>query len=270
MLKFKEMCKSAKPNVVYKKEIASMACDPVLVKAQTPRNMKQLRNLRYQHLHQSRISHDALYNLHELAYDVPGFVWKISTYPDLVCIIGLQEILEEADKSLLLQHGPQLLSYDTTFQLGDFYVSPLIFRHTLFQEKPCIPAMFLFHERKFTDTHKQLFHECVSRIPALKNCRCPLVTDKEKAIANAVKEVLLNISHVFCWNHILRDIRYWLRKHGAPAADIAVYIEDVSSLFHSANEEVYSTRLAEYRRRWDAQFEEYYTREIHPMPPAVL
>ena len=97
-------------------------------------------------------------------------------------------------------------------------------------------------------------------IPALKDCRCSLVTDKKKAITNAVKEVLPSISHAFCWNHILRHIRYWLCKHGALAADIAVYL-DVRSLFHSASEEVYSTWLAEYR---DAQFEEYCIKEIHP------
>ena len=91
----------------------------------TPRNMKQLR---YKHLNQRQISRDALYNKHELAYDIPGFIRKITTYPDLVCICGLQEILEEANKVLQLNSPSQLLSYDTTFKLGDFYVSPLLFK----------------------------------------------------------------------------------------------------------------------------------------------
>ena len=133
-----------------------MQCDPALVGVQTPRNMKQLRNLRFKHLQQSRISQDALYSMHELAYDIPGFIWKITTFPDLVCICGLQELLEELDRVLLLDPHSQLLSYDTTFQLGDFYVSPLLFRHTLFKELPCVPAMFLLHERKFADTHRDL------------------------------------------------------------------------------------------------------------------
>ena len=94
----------------------------------TPRNMKQLCNLRYKHLNQTRISRDALYNKHELAYDIPGFIRKITTYPDLVGICGLQEILEEANKVLQLKSPSQLLSYDTTFKLGDFYVSPLLFK----------------------------------------------------------------------------------------------------------------------------------------------
>ena len=61
----------------------------------TPRNIKQLRNLRFKILNQSRIFQDALFNVHEIAYDIPGFVWKITTFPDLVCICGLQAVEEE-------------------------------------------------------------------------------------------------------------------------------------------------------------------------------
>ena len=91
-----------------------------------------------------------MYNFHEIGYDIPGFIWKITTYLDLICVCGLREILEELEKVVALKatSGMQLLSYDTAFQLGDFYVSPLIFRHTVFKERPCIPAMFLIHERK--------------------------------------------------------------------------------------------------------------------------
>ena len=124
----------------------------------------------------------------------------------------------------------QLLSYDTTFQLGDFYVSPLLFRHTLFTERPCIPAMFLIHERKFTETHQTLFQEAVQHI---RKTDCCLVTDKERAIIKAAELELPNLRRVQCWNHHFRDIRFWLRKHGAPSSDITIYIDDVSRLFHS-------------------------------------
>ena len=87
---FRELYKSNKANVVYKRSVASMNCNPEDAAVQIPRNMKQLRNLRYKHLNQTRISQDMLYNIHELAYDSPGFVWKITTFPDLVLICGLQ------------------------------------------------------------------------------------------------------------------------------------------------------------------------------------
>jgi len=92
-----------------------MQGEPELVPVTTLHNMKQLRNLHHKKLQLSRISHDDMYNLHEIAYDIPGYIHKIITFPDLVCVCGVQEVLEELDKTLLLGSSDQLLSYDTTF-----------------------------------------------------------------------------------------------------------------------------------------------------------
>ena len=258
------MVGNEKANVVYKKEVAAMNCSSNAIPTNTPRNIKQLRNLRFQHLKQCRLSQDALYNIHEIAYDNPGFVWKITTFPDLICICGLQEILDELDRVLVLHSPSQLLSYDTTFQLGDFYVSPFIFRHVVFKQRPCIPAMFLIHERKFTATHQEILKACIEKVPSLLKVKCPLVTDREKAIVNAMKADLPGIKVVHCWNHIFRDVRMWCRKHGAPAGDISLYCDHLFQLFHSPTEVEYETRLEERRQVWDSTFESYYMKEIHP------
>ena len=209
-----------------------MSCRPEIVPVKTTRNMKKLRNVRYKCLHQSRISQDTLYNLHEVAYDVSGFVWKITTYPNFICIFGIQELLDELDKVLLLESDNQLLSYDTTFQLGDFYVSPLIFRHTVFDKSPFVPAMFLLHERKLTSTHLELFNDLRSRVPSLQKSKCPLVTDREQAIVSALSSTLPNLPLLHCWNHIFRDMRFWLRAQHASSSDISVYLDDAFRLFH--------------------------------------
>ena len=258
--KCKELVKSNQANVVYKKEVSSGSGDLVSM----PRNMKQLRNLRFEHLSNCRISQDALYNLHEIAYDIPGFVWRITSFPDLVCIIGLQEVLNEMDRVLLLETNNQLISYDTTFQLGDFYVSPLIFKHTLFEGCPCIPAMFLIHERKFTETHEEMFKECCKRIPSLKSTKCPLVVDREKAITKAIQQQLpSSILILYCWNHIFRDVRSWCSKHGAPKADISLYLDHLFELFHQPSLSEYNKKLEEKRLIWDSAFEDYYMNEVN-------
>ena len=51
----------------------------------------------------------------------------------------------------------QLLSYDTTFLMRDFYVSALLFKHSILEESPVVPALFLVHERKFQSHHQHLF-----------------------------------------------------------------------------------------------------------------
>ena len=102
---FEQLCTSDKANIVYKREVASLNCNPEHVAVQAPRNMKQLRNLRFQQMNQLRISRDALYNLHEIAYDVPGFTRKITTFPDLVCVCGLQ-----VSNILLFKHAPSYVT----------------------------------------------------------------------------------------------------------------------------------------------------------------
>ena len=121
----------------------------------------------------------------------------------MVCVCGRKEILDKFAKVLPLQSpSSQMLSYDTTFKLGDFHVSTLVFCHTLFQEAPIIPALFLLHERKFQQCHQQLFKEAIKHVPALKIVKHPIVTDEEKGIVNAVEGCLPNILRVCCWSHM--------------------------------------------------------------------
>jgi len=44
------------------------------------------------------------------------------------------------------QSQVHVLSYDTSFCLGDFYLSPLLFRHTDFEPAPVVPLAYLLHE----------------------------------------------------------------------------------------------------------------------------
>jgi hypothetical protein len=170
------------PSAMYKKAIATNDCggdhQPVL----NPRNSKQIANMQFKERQQFRLTHDALYNLHEVAYDLNGFVAKITTYPDLVLICGLQTMTKELDN--LIQSSlssPQLLSYDTTFQVGDFYLSPLLFRHTAFTSSPIMPVAFLIHERKFQSAHEELMKHISVVVPSLSKSKTPIpvVTDDE-------------------------------------------------------------------------------------------
>jgi transposase-like protein len=96
------------------------------------------------------------------------------------------------------------------------------------------------------------------------NTKFSIVVDREKSIVNALKKVLPAVKVVHCWNHIIKDVQLWCRKHGAPKGDISVYCDDLRELFHSAKEEDYEVKLTEKKDVWDSVFTEYYTKEIHP------
>ena len=84
-------------------------------------NIKQVENVRHKVIQEKRITHDSLFNLAEIATDMTDFVHSLHIHPDLVCVVGQKALLNEFDQVLLLRSpSPQLLSYDTTFQLGDY------------------------------------------------------------------------------------------------------------------------------------------------------
>ena len=69
---------------------------PILV----ARNGKQLQNIQIKQRQHLRLSHDVLYNLHELPYDLDQFVSKIMTYPDLVVVCAMKIMIVETESIL--------------------------------------------------------------------------------------------------------------------------------------------------------------------------
>ena len=158
MEKLKQKSQEKEPSRLYKEEIASIdETDTAGEILHKPRNKKQLENIRIGIKNESRLSRDAVHNAHEIAYELTDYVHYFATVPYLVVVVGLKEIFEELETLLLTKDKNQLLSYDTTFQLGPCYVSVLLFRHVMFNEHPVMPAAFLIHEAKRQDIHAILF-----------------------------------------------------------------------------------------------------------------
>ena len=184
---------------------AAQAPEPTTVTA-APRNVEQIRNII--HRNQTRLSRDALYNLHEFAYD-SNFIHRITTFPD-VSVVCYNPALVEVFNSLLSSPTESskptvTLTYDTTFNLGDFYVSVLLFRQTDFDPSPIVPLAFLIHERKLQATHEDFFSHFKSICPKLDRAvNLIMVTDNETAITNSITMTFPNLSTFLCWNHLLQ------------------------------------------------------------------
>ena len=124
---------------------ASQTADATSVTA-APRNVEQIRNTQKMQRNASRLSRDALYNLQEFAYD-STFIHRIVTYPylSLICynpsIVELFSSLLSSDTD---SNKPTVtMMYDTTFNLGDFYVSVLLFRETDFHPSAILTLTYV-------------------------------------------------------------------------------------------------------------------------------
>ena len=85
-----------------------------------------------------------MYNLYALALELDDFICQIDIYPNLDSVVGPKDIMNIFNDLLTLQSNELtlIMTYDTTFQLENFYVSPILFRHIYFDGSPIIPLTF--------------------------------------------------------------------------------------------------------------------------------
>ena len=260
MKAMKEAVENEKPGHVYKKMVTpnvSVAQQGIL----NPRNRRQLTNMRQRVQENKRLSKYDVYNLLQLAYHLPETVWKIDLYPDLVSVVGVKEVMDELNQLLDTKAGT-LLGYDTTFKLGDFYVSALVFRHTVFNEEPVIPAAFLIHDRKYQKVHQQFFDLLKEKVPNLGKKDFKIVTDRESGITTALENVFPQAHVLHCWNHVTRDLKFWLKKHGATQDDISVYKQDVLTVMRADSEKELLAKVDDLSEKWSQPMVEYFNSEL--------
>lgn len=192
-------------NRVYQSLVASVTASPTAL----PRNSQQVKNTIKNAKQAGRLSRDALYNVHELAFDT-GFIHNIQTYPDLSIICYHPDMIQLFKSTLNSNNATeqsQHLSYDTTFCLGDFYLSALLFRMTDFNPSPVFALAYLIHERKLASTHELFFRHMSDVCPELRTASNTIIlTDSESAITNAISKNLPSLKPFLCWNHILQVI----------------------------------------------------------------
>ena len=157
--------------------------------ASVPRNLEQVRNVRKMIRNRNCLTHDGLYNLHKWAFDNDDFVRHITTYPNLIVVMydtAIMRVFHDTLDSGKLQQ----LTYDTTFMLGDFYVSILLFRETELDESPVVPLAYMIHETKTKYTHLVFWlhmHEALGDLPF---DNVIIITDQEAAITQSIATIM--------------------------------------------------------------------------------
>lgn len=221
-----------------------------------PRNGRQVQYYKSIAVPGRKIGADTIVTLHELAYAIPDYIWSIRTYPDLVVCFGLLPLVNLINSGMFT-----LLSYDTTFNLGDFYLSVLVLKLSAFKESPSIPVAFMIHDRKFTAVHTEFCEQLGLKLKSKsksKSTDVTLVTDGEAAIVAAIKSCLPHWQLVSCWNHISSDIEMWLKRHGGTGSDILVYKSTVRELLTCTSSAELSSKLSTVKQTWSEAFITYY------------
>ena len=126
------------------------------------------------------------------------FIRKFSVHPNVIVQMIGQPIIKELETALKLSTEPVTLHYDTVFNMGDFYLSTLIFKHTMFKNSPVLPFGFLVHTRRYQVDHMQFMEAIRQLSPILASKRIIIVSDREFNFSS----VFPLAQQVYCWNKI--------------------------------------------------------------------
>ena len=131
-----------------------------------PRGLQQVQYAMKTEKAKRRLSHDEYYNLVELQRAIHPFIYKQELSYDDMKIFGYEPLLLEKLKMIMM--SPQLghigLCYDTKFDLGDYYVSMLVFPELEFDQAPIIPLAYLIHEKRTNEDHDYFWQKLLEEI----------------------------------------------------------------------------------------------------------
>ena len=238
------------PRVIYQ-ELVNESCGGPQHAVFSPRDQTQVHNFRIEVDRQNRLSHDALFNTYHLCYqlkmknrkgDPQDFITRLSVYPNVIVRMSAQPLMDSLESLMRLSSESVTLHYDTVFNMGDFYLSTLLFRHSVFKSCPVVPVAFLVHTRRFIDDHTRFMEAIRQSSPFLASKKIIIVTDREFDFSS----VFPLSQYAFCWNHLERDLHFYLKqKANCTALEISYFANVFKQLMQESTE-------IEFNRCWSS------------------
>ena len=185
--KLKESSGSA--SNVYKKLVSDPFLSINYEKVSKPRNIKQITNAKYNTKIKSHVDSCEIYYVLQINNEIEEYGKNMCIIPHVRLTLIHSKLIRDIDRAFTEDKKPNIISYDTTFNLGDFYVSSLIVKHPLFQERPAIPVAIMLHHRRTKQVHEAFLREVLDAFPILNSGKILFVSDREVGIVNAAKEV---------------------------------------------------------------------------------
>ena len=231
-----------------------------------PRDRKQCENVKYAASQKKKLTNDEFFSSVELAIQTDNFVRQFTVYPDLVVHLASDNVLT-LTKDLIKQSRTnsslkQLVSYDTTFLLGDFYVSILVARNTCLVDDPIFPVAFLIHTKKYKKYHKAFLADIFEETGLASSKNIPIITDREKGITDCLQTNFPTLTNIYCTNHIIGDIKQWLQSSGTKD-DIKVLKDDIRRLIQCHTKEDFHSTYKVLSSTWSLPFVEYAKKHLY-------
>ena len=124
-----------------------------------------------------------------------------------------------------------ILSIDTTFNIGDFYLTPTTYRHLLLEDRrtgkpPLLLGPTLIHTRKNSDTFNYFGATLAGLDNETKNIRF-VGSDREDAVEKGMSPYLPLATWLACKRHVEDDCKRKLNSLGISSENCTAFLQDI-------------------------------------------
>lgn len=169
-----------------------------------------------------------------------NFITLLSIHPRILLHLFATPLLHSLDMLLKVSTAPPTLHYDTLFNVGDYYLSMLCFRHGLFMGNPIVPVAFFVHSRRYHCDHIDFLSSITDTVSSLLVKQVNIVTDREFQF-NSVFPIG---NQLFCWIHLENDLLWYLKNNcNATPEELSYYVNSWRELVFNDSEVEFDREL---------------------------
>ena len=158
------------------------------------------------------------------------FLREVRSAPEFTMFLATDRQLEDINKYCTDEESISILGVDTTFNIGQYYVTITTYRHMMLTNEygvePVMLGPILLHQRKSFDSYFKLSSSMLQNCPNMRNLRC-FGTDGDVNLGNAFEVCFTKAAHLLCDLHMVDNIKKKLNQLNIKGNIAKNYIVDI-------------------------------------------
>ena len=193
------------------------------------------------------------------------FIRTVVAAPQPLCVLATDIQLKQLQLCCTDPSAFSIVSVDPTFNLGSFFVTPIVFLHKAFMTKrshksPVFLGPILIHQQMNTHAYCFFAHQLQVLLPSLSNIQA-FGTDGELALVAGFRNAFPNAIHLRCFKHCRDNCEAKLKELNLNDSARQEIIADIFGtecstqiqlgLVDAVSEQDYDTKFGALKQRWN-------------------
>ena len=197
-----------------------------------PRNVQQIKNYRRSgHSKDSNVLYSVMLQCKLAEGTSEAFVRDVKAAPEPQSVLFFDWQLRDLVRFLTNENLFSIFTADTTYSLGQFYVTPTAYRHLMLidissNKHPVMAGPILVHQRKNFGSFNYFASTLICYEKKLKSVQA-FGTDGDPALIEAFSHNFPHAKQLRCFIHMKKNMESKLKENGLPPSVSHEFISDI-------------------------------------------